>query len=216
MSSGGYNPAGDMARSLAGNAGILASETGSGYLPEPVLHGTPSQGRGLQQSPEDFRGMLRTRRAGDPPSVKTPQADAAGSLSGNEGVAGPRFGFGQRCRHLPNAAICLRLASIKACWVTRRSSQQKLLSSGYLWERLHMLKVPKGWLWRPSESSAFWQRVQTSAGWAVWGPQLVAYIQESMLEWQKGESNMQLEDEMPNINLHHIIRLYGCRISAPG
>ena len=84
MSSGGYNPAGDMVTSLAGNAGITSSR----YVPEPALHGTPPQGRGTQQSPEDFRGMLRTRRAGDPPSVKTPQglrSEAPKSLPGYEG-----------------------------------------------------------------------------------------------------------------------------------
>ena len=84
MSSGGYNPAGDMVTSLAGNAGVTSSR----YVPEPALHGTPPQGRGTQQSPEDFRGMLRTRRAGDPPSVKTPQglrSEAPKSLPGYEG-----------------------------------------------------------------------------------------------------------------------------------
>ena len=73
-----------MVTSLAGNAGIKPSR----YVPEPALHGTPPQERGTQQSPEDFRGMLHTRRAGDPPSVKTPQglrSEAAGSLPGYEG-----------------------------------------------------------------------------------------------------------------------------------
>ena len=90
-----------------------------------------------------------------------------------------------------------------------------LLSSGYLWERLHMLKVPKGSLWRPSESSALRQRVQTSAGWAEWAPQLVAYIRESMLEWQKGETNMQLEDDMRNIKLQQIMADMGVECQVP-
>ena len=68
MSSGGYNPAG------------ICAGTGSTWY--------TATGRGTQQSAEDFRGMLRTRRAGDPPSVKTPQglrSEAAGSLPGYEG-----------------------------------------------------------------------------------------------------------------------------------
>ena len=51
-----------------------------------------------------------------------------------------------------------------------------IVSSGYLWERLHMLKVPKGALWKPSESSVLQQRMRESSSWAAWAPQLVSFI----------------------------------------
>ena len=43
----------------------------------------------------------------------------------------------------------------------------------------------------------------------------VAYIQESMLEWQKGENNMQLEDEMRSIKLQQIMADMGVEYQVP-
>ena len=62
-----------------------------------------------------------------------------------------------------------------------------ILSSGHLWESLHMLKVPKGQLWKPTEATTLQMRMKDSASWAAWAPQLVSFIQQSMLEWKKGE-----------------------------
>ena len=52
---------------------------------ELVPLGTTPLGRGLQYGPEDFRGTLLKRRAGDPPSGKSPQglwSEAPESLPG--------------------------------------------------------------------------------------------------------------------------------------
>ena len=89
-----------------------------------------------------------------------------------------------------------------------------LLSSGYLWERLHMLKVPKGSLWKPSEASTLGQRVKDSSSWAAWAPQLVAYIRQSMLEWQKGEDHAKAEDHMRGIKLQQLLADVGVESSA--
>ena len=64
-----------------------------------------------------------------------------------------------------------------------------------------MLKVPKGSLWRPSESTILQHRVKESSKWAAWAPQLVAYIQQSMLDWQPGEAHAKREDMLRSVKL---------------
>ena len=82
-----------------------------------------------------------------------------------------------------------------------------MLSSGHLWERLHMLKVPKGALWKPTESKWLRQRIRDSSAWAAWAPQLVDYIQQSMREWQKGVAHTEHEDAKRQFRLKQLMIL---------
>ena len=61
-----------------------------------------------------------------------------------------------------------------------------LTSSGKLWEELHMLKVPKGDLWQPTQPSLLEDRMKQSATWGAWAPQLVLFLKQAMKEWSKG------------------------------
>ena len=80
-----------------------------------------------------------------------------------------------------------------------------LLTSGYLWERLHMLKVPPGGLWRPTQSAWLNQRLRESSTWAAWAPQLVAFIKESMHDWQKGAEHVGVKDQERHFRLQQLI-----------
>ena len=112
-------------------------------------------------------------------------------------------------------AFALRHKMLEACFHQGMLGHQKvkptrmLLSSGYLWERLHMLRVPKGSLWKPSDAATLGQRMKDSSSWAAWAPQLVSYIQQSMLEWQKGADHVRAEDNMRSIKLQQLLAELG-------
>ena len=84
-----------------------------------------------------------------------------------------------------------------------------ILSSGHLWESLHMLKVPTGQLWKPTEATTLQMRMRDSASWAAWAPQLVSFIQQGMLEWKKGERHADDEDTMRNVKLQQLMANIG-------
>ena len=112
-------------------------------------------------------------------------------------------------------SFCKRHGMFEACFHQGMLGHKKvkptrmMISSGHLWERLHLVKVPKGALWKPSEASTLQQRMRDSSSWAAWAPQLVSYIQQSMLEWQKGEKYAQAEDEWRNVKLRQLIATLG-------
>ena len=87
-----------------------------------------------------------------------------------------------------------------------------MVSSSHLWERLHMLKVPKGGLWKPKESMLLDQRIRDSAKWATWAPQLVAFIQQSMHEWQKGLDHVVRADSERQVRLQQLMLAEGAGI----
>ena len=84
-----------------------------------------------------------------------------------------------------------------------------MLSSGHLWERLHMLKVPRGGLWKPTESAWLRQRIKDSSAWATWAPQLVDYIKQSMYEWKKGVQHAAYEDAKRQFRLQQLTTAEG-------
>ena len=84
-----------------------------------------------------------------------------------------------------------------------------MLSSGHLWERLHMLKVPRGGLWKPTESAWLRQRIKDSSAWATWAPQLVDYIKQSMHEWKKGVQHAAYEDAKRQFRLQQLTTAEG-------
>ena len=79
-----------------------------------------------------------------------------------------------------------------------------LTSSGYLWERLHLLKVPKGELWSPSKATTLQGRLEQSAAWAKWTPQLVSFFRDSMDDWLLGPAHCRLEDAKRQASLEHL------------
>ena len=51
--------------------------------------------------------------------------------------------------------------------------------------------------------------MKDSAGWAAWAPQLVSFIQQSMLEWRKDERHAGDEDMMRRVNLQQLVAEIG-------
>ena len=83
-------------------------------------------------------------------------------------------------------------------------------SSAYLWERLHLLKVPKGELWSPSLASTLQGRLQQSSAWAQWAPQLVSFFRDSMEDWFLGPEHCEKQDQARYASLEqlHLMMLF--------
>ena len=79
-----------------------------------------------------------------------------------------------------------------------------ITSSGYLWERLHLLKVPKGELWSPSAASTLQGRLQQSSSWAQWAPQLVSFFKDSMEDWLLGPEHCEQQDRIRRASLEQL------------
>ena len=80
-----------------------------------------------------------------------------------------------------------------------------LTSSGKLWEELHMLKVPKGDLWQPTQPSLLEDRMKQSATWGAWAPQLVLFLKQAMKEWSKGPVAIRKADAWRYAALEHLL-----------
>ena len=47
--------------------------------------------------------------------------------------------------------------------------------------------------------------MRESSSWAAWAQQLVSFIQQSMREWKKGETNEDSENELRQIKLQQLM-----------
>ena len=79
-----------------------------------------------------------------------------------------------------------------------------ITSSGYVWERLHLLKVIKGELWSPSAASTLEGRLQQSASWAQWAPQLVSFFRDGMEDWLLGPEHCEKQNQVRCANLEQL------------
>ena len=96
---------------------------------------------------------------------------------------------------------CFRPAFTKGCWGIRKSSQPHAGIFRASLGAFAYAQGSEGSLWRPSESTILQHRVEESSKWAAWAPQLVAYIQQSMLDWQQGEAHAKREDMLRSLKL---------------
>ena len=84
-----------------------------------------------------------------------------------------------------------------------------IVTSGFLWERLHHLKVPKGELWSPKDACTLEDRIADSSSWSQWAPQLVEFIKDSLVDWAKGPVHAERQDQERKVRLEHVLAVQG-------
>ena len=84
-----------------------------------------------------------------------------------------------------------------------------IVTSGFLWARLHHLKVPKGELWSPKDACTLEDRIADSSSWSQWAPQLVEFIKDSLVDWAKGPGHAERQDQERKVRLEHVLAVQG-------
>ena len=84
-----------------------------------------------------------------------------------------------------------------------------LTTSGYLWERLHMLKGPGGCDGVFEASSEALAHVVASYEQQAWCLQLVMHVRESLVDWAKGCQHVMKEEAERAEKLRHLLAVTG-------
>ena len=84
-----------------------------------------------------------------------------------------------------------------------------LLSSGFLWERLHQLKVSSRTPWSVPGDLSIDQRIKESKTWGEWVPGLVSLIKQALEEWAQGPRHQQEQARIRKMRLEHILAVTG-------
>ena len=84
-----------------------------------------------------------------------------------------------------------------------------MLSSGFLWERLHQLKVTSRVPWNGPSGGSLRQRIQESKTWGEWAPGLVSLIRQALEEWARGPRHEHEQACIRKMRLEHILATAG-------